>query len=467
MWKVSARCTVVVALLVAAALGQDNAGISVRVLRMGFAFDSATGALRPLEGNARSSFLGTPLDLGGKLLTAAVSAKQNHAVGVLESDGQVVLIRLNFNPPVVEGLRGVPVAPDAIFLSPSGEAAALYYRAAGKVELVSNLPDVPTVQWEFDAGSGFPPRTVAVSDDGSRLLLVSDAVGAIEAAEDTVAAVTLPRTPSTANFLAHSHDVLLADNEGQVWLAVDAVKGGGVFAVAGRDHRLAGAFALTPSADNRLAFLVSNSGRGLGVVDLTANSLRWIACDCQPTALHPLDSLQFQLTEVLDQGVWLADAGSAQGAFPLATAITCSVPRGPAICNMRLGPADGSSKITLLTHDFKLVIGGTMTDAFIDLDTGPSLTTFGIVFSFDGNLTVSPNPPTYSLPITFFMPNLQTPRTIPFEVSVPISVQGSIMDITRAAVKLTSNLGDSSVCSVQTQDLLAPGGVNVARNCQQ
>jgi hypothetical protein len=455
----------VAALLAAAAVGQDNAGISVRVLRMGFAFDSATGTLRPLEGNTRSSFLGSPLDLGGKLLTAAVSAKQNHAVGVLESDGQVVLIRLNSNPPVVEGVRDVPAAPDAIFLSPSGEAAALYYRATGKVELVSNLPDVPAVQWEFDAGSGLPPRTIAVSDDGSRLLLVSDSAGVIEAAGDTVVAVALARAPSTANFLAHSHDVLLADNGGQVWLAPDAVKGGGVFAVAGRDDRLAGAFALTPSADNRLAFLVSNSGRGLGVVDITANSLRWVACDCQPTALHPLDSLQFQLTEVADQGVWLADAGSAPGAFPLATAITCSVPRGAAVCNMRLGPADGSSKITLLTRDFKLVVGGTMTAPF-DVDTGRNLTTFGIVFSFDGNLTVSPNPPTYPLTTTFFNSAPPTLSTIPFEVSVPISVQGSIMDITRAAVKLTSNLGDSTVCSVQTQDLLSPGSVNVARNCQ-
>jgi hypothetical protein len=460
----------VAALLAAAAAGQENLGISIRVLRMGFAFDSAAGALRPLEGNARSSILGNPLDIGGKLVAAAVSAKQNHAVGVLETNGQVILIHLNLNPPVMERLNGVPAAPDAIFLSPSGEAAALYYRAAGKMEIVSNLPDSPALQWEFDVGFGLPPDTVAVSDDGSRLVFVSDSSGVLEASPDTVAAVALPGTPCAANFLAHSHDALLADNGGQLWLAPDAVQGGGVFPLAGRDDRLAGAFALTPSADNRLAFVVSRAGRGLEVVDLIANSFGWIACDCQPTALHPLDNLQFQLTEVADQGVWLADAGSPQGgSFPLATAITCSVgpgQRGPAICNMRLGPADGSSKITLVTRDFKLVIGGTMTSPFLDVGASQNLNTFGIVFSFDGNLTVSPNPPTFSLPISFFA-NAPQSLPIPFEVSVPITVQGSIMDITRAAVRFTSNLGDTAVCTVQTQDLVSPGSVNVARSCQQ
>jgi hypothetical protein len=189
---------------------------SIQGPRLGWVFDETAGALRPIVGIAGSSTMGDPLPLNVALKRAIVSPNQDYALAVNGRDPSVHIILPRQNSIVL--LKPMPDAnraPDRMVISPNGRAAAFYYyngRSAGRIIVMSGLPDAPQISAQMTLSRAMAPTTLAVADDGAVVLAGRDhAVIAVTEAAEIPVTSTLGNVASLA-FIT-SHDALIADSE--------------------------------------------------------------------------------------------------------------------------------------------------------------------------------------------------------------------------------------------------------------
>src|SRR5438105_419147 len=90
--------------------------------------------LRIVVGIPAAGVVGPALDNPPKLLRS--SAAQDFAIGVSVDSGSVLRVSLDGNSSRIDA----PANPDLIVLSPLGSAAALWYAASHRVQILSGLP---------------------------------------------------------------------------------------------------------------------------------------------------------------------------------------------------------------------------------------------------------------------------------------------------------------------------------------
>jgi hypothetical protein len=282
---------------------------------VGFVFDGSLRALRPILGIPGASTLGTPLDAGLELSSATVAPRQDSAVAI-DSGGSPHLLRLGSG--VAEVRCGAcPSTADAAVFSPSGSAVALY--AAGRVQIVTGLPDAPAAGAGFEVGS--PSRLgrgrtlappMALSDDGAWLLV--SARGSV----DLFAANGGPRQlletgayPLVA-FAAGSHDAAVADVRGAALVLFHDVAGASTQQPLATPGGIRYAGALAFSADGSRLFLASAAEQSVAVIDLASGTRTVATCDCTPTGLAAMGKV-VRLNEAGAGPLWLLDADGAAG----------------------------------------------------------------------------------------------------------------------------------------------------------
>jgi hypothetical protein len=131
------------------------------------------GRILPVNGIPASASIAPALDFGVEFLQIAIAPRQNFALVSAADTGAVLLAYPNGTTTVIDG---VTAYPDAIWLSPLGSAAVLWFASPHLLEIVSGLPGSPVVRQvnaSFLSGSSSSeatsdvPASLAVSDDGA------------------------------------------------------------------------------------------------------------------------------------------------------------------------------------------------------------------------------------------------------------------------------------------------------------
>jgi hypothetical protein len=271
-------------------------------------------ALRPLPGIPGASYVGNPLPLGFVPEFVEVSPSHDYAVGVEEGTRTVFWIDLRSGIPVAERLSSVGAGVDRVFFSPLGEAAALYYRAAKQVEVLTGLPGEADLRGRVDLAS-LPGllTTLAVSDDGKVLAAATSQGdgGSLFVAEPGEEARLLgPLGRATAlTFLHSSDDLLVADaGRNEILRIRNASTSAEWTVLASRRDGLDQPVAVAAARDNATAFAVNSGDRTIARMPLGGGPVEFLECSCTPTGLDALAAGSvFRLTSAPSGPLYMLD----------------------------------------------------------------------------------------------------------------------------------------------------------------
>jgi DNA-binding beta-propeller fold protein YncE len=291
----------------------------------GYVFDRTAHALRPVLGIAGASVLGDGLSFGLPVASAYVSPRQDTAV-VVGADRSLHLFRLNAGAVAEMAVNGLSGAPEGVAFSPSGTAAALF--AAGRVQVITGLPDAPVLGGMADARANQDPSALnvrphpyramaaemfAVSDDGTLLLVAS--AGTVRVMQTAGGERTLMDSASGAlvAFAPGGHDAVVAGPSSAGLVVVRDVGGAAQQQAVAAAADIASADGIAFSADGQRLYVARSSG-GVAVFDLAARNRTDITCDCVPFGLTPMGNL-YRLNELGTGPLWLLDPAGARIVF--------------------------------------------------------------------------------------------------------------------------------------------------------
>jgi hypothetical protein len=274
----------------------------------GYVYDGSAHGLRPILGIPGSSLFGSPVSLGFDATAAYVAPRQDAAL-VVASDGTFHFFRLDAGTATEQTVDNLPGAPDRLVFSPTGTAAAIFI--GGSIAVLKGLPDAPSVAGGIDLPSGTAFDTMAVSDDGS-VLLVS-AANAVRLYGSFADMGKLMDTAGSAllAFAAGGHDAVAVDPAGSgVTLFHDLTASNASQALAPSDSTISAASAVAFSTDGKSLLLASSTGQTVTYFDLSAGARNAIACNCAPNYLARIGNL-FRLNDLGADPVWLLDTRSS------------------------------------------------------------------------------------------------------------------------------------------------------------
>lgn len=305
---------VAVAMLLAPALVM---AATIQGPQLGFVFDAAHKEVLPILGIPGAAVLGAPLELGAELRSVVISPLQDYVMAVEGEHNQVVVFAVGHTPVTSVAVHGADLNPDQMVLSPSGTAAALYYKDRDRIEVVGGLPVAPKVATELYLSAGQSPSTIAVSDDGRIVLTaVGGTVFSLTAGSEVpvlrelgnVSAMTIPATGTA----------LVADSGRNQVYRIRGI-GGSIEtdAIAGPQDGINGPVAIAVSRDNSRAFVANSKGKTLATIQLTAQpTVTEAACGFTPTGLARLAGDEvFRLTEISNLPMWVVTAGGQEPRF--------------------------------------------------------------------------------------------------------------------------------------------------------
>jgi len=310
-----AKRYVSVAILAAlAAVGQAQQG-QVTGPVLGYVFDGAARAVRPVLGIAGASIFGGPMALGYDVTSATVAPGGDSAVA-LAADGSLHLLRLSGGQATEMSLNGASVKPSRVVFSPSGTAVALV--AAGRAQVFAGLPAAATLAGTMDLGgaagasqpqaqsarrvAGAGSASMALSDDGAWLLAVENGSLELIGAGGSHAIANAGRG-ALAAFAPGGHDAVLLDSQ-QTLTVVRSVDTTAASQVLAANAGVTGAVGLGFSADGKSLF-VAGSGQAM-VFDVASGLQTPVSCNCSATGLARMGSV-YRLNEPGSGPVWLLD----------------------------------------------------------------------------------------------------------------------------------------------------------------
>lgn len=295
----------------AASLGAQTAQVGGPVI--GFVYDSSVNALRPVQGIPGASTLGDPLDVGFASSLAFVAPRQDSAIAIA-SDGSLHLLRLSSGAAEVR-CAACPSTAEAAVFSPSGSAVALY--SAGRVQVVTGLPDAPTAGASFEVGAMpgaavgrklAPP--IALSDDGAWLLAATRVSVDLFHANGGPSHLLQTQPYALVAFAAGSHDAAISDPVAGLVLVHDvtAASNQQPLAAPGAIRRPS---ALAFSADGTRLLVASPTDQSVASIDVSSGANTAIACGCTPSSLVAMGQV-LRLNELGNGPLWLLDPNPAQ-----------------------------------------------------------------------------------------------------------------------------------------------------------
>jgi hypothetical protein len=266
--------------------------------------------LRPVHGIPAAAAVLPALDAGREFARAAVSPKQDFVLASAADNGEVLIARPGQG---MKSITGASASPDAIVVSPSGTAAALWYSSNHHVQIVKGLPDAPEVR-DIDATFlNDAPAALAVSDDAEWLAgawaLGLHAFGP----HGEVNRVQIDESATALAFFHGSHDLAAATGQG-VYTISDA--GGRNLVNRVLPVTAAASYAAVVS-NNRRVILATTSGQ-VTSLDLDTGATAAVDCACAPEGLFPMGRA-FRLTGLSFGAFKLFDADTGEVLFaPLA-----------------------------------------------------------------------------------------------------------------------------------------------------
>jgi len=270
----------------------------------GYVFDSSAKVLRPIMGVPGASLLGAPVDFGFAITSAHTAPRQDAAL-VVAADGSLHVFALDRGTATEQSVAYLVNSPQRVLFSPSGSSAAIY--AGGSIEVVTGLPGSPTVSGGIDLPSGTVPDSLAISDDGSVLLVSANQAIRLYGSFADMGNLTATAGPAMLAFASGGHDAAIVDPAGAGVVVYRGLTGsGGSQVIAAPDDTIRASSAVAFSADGTSLLLASSSGQSVTTFDLTAGARNAIACSCSPKTLARMGNL-FRLNDLGKDPLWLLD----------------------------------------------------------------------------------------------------------------------------------------------------------------
>jgi hypothetical protein len=279
---------------------------------VGFVFDAAVGALRPILGIPGAATLGAPLDAGFALSWASVAPRQDSALAI-DSNGAPHLLRLGSG--IAEVRCGAcPSAADTAVYSPSGTAVALY--SAGRVQIVTGLPEAPAAGASLEVRGANGPHggtaspDMALSDDGAWLLVSAAGSADLFAANGGPRQLLRTGAYPLVSFAAGGHDAAVADFRRGALTLIRDVAGASAEQSLAAPEGIRHARAVAFSSDGSRLFLAIPAQHSVVVDEIASGTLKTVACDCAPVRLSAMGKV-LRLNETGAGPLWLLDAEGA------------------------------------------------------------------------------------------------------------------------------------------------------------
>ncbi len=292
----------------------------------GYVFDQAGHGVRPILGIPGASLLGSAVDFGFETASASIAPRQDAAF-VTAADGSLHLFRIQSGAPAETSLNGLSPAAQKVVFSPIGTAAALY--SSGSIQIISGLPDAPSVAAGLDVGRFPAPDSIALSDDGTALLFITgNSVELFNGAADQGKLLDTTGSALVA-FAPGTHDAAVVDRSGAGILLFHNLGGSTDSVVlAAPDDTIQSSSAVAFSPDASRLLLANASGQSVSIFDLGAGTRSSIACSCAPAALVRVGDV-FRLNELGPEPLWLLDARTATATLTFVPAAPNPVRRRP------------------------------------------------------------------------------------------------------------------------------------------
>jgi hypothetical protein len=278
------------------------------------------GHIRPVYGIPAAATVAAPLDYGQDFALIAVSPAQDFAIVTSASSGAVLLAPAGG---ALTPMVSVAAKPDRIVLSPRGSAAILWFSSNNHLQIVSGLPNSPSVR-EADAtflsapleGAGVDsPGALAVSDDGQ--WVVGSWTRGLYAFGPNGEVTHLPMRERAAAlaFFGGRQDLALA-TESHVYSITDVGGSAAVTTLYGGEQLRPEGIAL--SFDNQRLAVAESSGAILSL-DLAGGSTSHLDCGCTPEGVFAMGRTIFRLTGLSGGAFKLFDSATGEVLFvPLA-----------------------------------------------------------------------------------------------------------------------------------------------------
>jgi len=296
-----------------AGVAAAQSGTALSGPTMGLVFDSSQSALRPIRGIPGAATLGDAVNPGFALASATVSPRQDYALALKADDSSLVLVRAGGASAPVPGARP---APALIVFSPGGTAVALYDSGAGRVQILTGLPDAAAVQSDIDISAlAGPVAALAVDDAGSSLFLAAGPAEAVslyrigmDGASQFLASF---RSVAALRLSGNGRQALLADSAAGAVYVIRELRGAGHLEMiaSGRDG-LGAPIAVESDPAGRI--FVADQAGNVTILDRSRGSVATLPCGCAPAGLFRLSgTATFRLTEPSDAPMWVLDASGA------------------------------------------------------------------------------------------------------------------------------------------------------------
>jgi len=270
----------------------------------GYVFDGAAGALRPILGLPGASLFGDPLGFGFNVSKAFVAPRQDAAFAIA-ADGSSHFFRVNSGAVTEITVNGLANRASQVAFSPTGNALAVF--ASGSVEVLTGLPDAPSVAGGMDLSEGTVPDALAVSDDGNVVLISANTSVHLFGSSNDMGKLMDTAGPALLAFRGGSHDAAIGDPSGAgIVLYRDLTGANTAQVLAAPDSTITNSSAVAFSVDGNTLLAASYGGQSVTTFDLTAGTRNSIACSCSPKSLARMGSL-FRLNELGSDPLWLLD----------------------------------------------------------------------------------------------------------------------------------------------------------------
>jgi hypothetical protein len=244
---------------------------------------------------------------------------------VKADDSSLVLVRAGGASAAVPGAWP---APALVVFSPAGTAAALYDSGAGRVQILTGLPDAAAVQSDIDISAlAGPVAALAVDDAGTSLFLAAGAAETVSlyriGADGAPQFLASFRSVAALSLSVNGREALLADSAaGAVYVIRDLRGAGRIETIASARDGLGAPIGVESDSAGRI-FVADQTGN-LTILDRGRGSAVSLPCSCAPTGLFRLaGTATFRLTEPSGAPMWVLDAS---GADPRVVAIPPGAP---------------------------------------------------------------------------------------------------------------------------------------------
>jgi len=308
----------------------------------GYVFDSSARGLRPILGVPGASLFGSSLDFGFAISSAYAAPRQDAAF-VVASDGSLHVFALNSGTATERNVANLANSPRRVLFSPSGTSAAIYAR--GSVQVVTGLPNSPAVSGELNLPVGTAVDSLAISDDGSVLLVSANQAVRLYGSFNDLGKLMDTAGPAMLAFASGGHDAAIADAAGAGVVLFHDLTGAGIRQVlAATDDTIRASSDLAFSADGKSLLLASSTAQSVTSFDLAVGARNTIACTCSPTTLTRMGNL-FRLNELGKDPVWLLDPLASSPRIVFVPALHQNAgPRGEPVSPERPGQRPGDPR---------------------------------------------------------------------------------------------------------------------------